>query len=311
MSLPRYSEYKDSGVEWLGDVPAHWDSWRVSHAFGSIGSGTTPPSDATEWYADGTVPWVTTGELRETVIYETSKAVTQAAVEKFSALRIHPAGSLAIAMYGATIGMGAFNRLYAFLSQIFDYGNTEIEKRFIFYKRLIPLLDFGRERETVDLSKVVLTHHTLRNKGQQTLNLKEGENPKLEPMSDTGSGSVQEKEKALLDDIIQKVNGLFEGELSDNDQLVYVNGLIKGKLLENARLVQQAGSNSKEQFGNSPDLNQALIDAIMDSDGAHQLMTSQALNSERVREGLKEILLGPARLYEALRARSLPLAASR
>jgi len=52
--------------------------------------------------------------------------------------------------------MGAFNRLYSFLSQIFDYGNTDIEKRFIFYKRLIPLLEFGRERETVDLSKVVL-----------------------------------------------------------------------------------------------------------------------------------------------------------
>jgi type I restriction enzyme R subunit len=61
--------------------------------------------------------------------------------------------------------MGAFCRLYAFLSQIFDYGNTDIEKRF--YKRLIPLLDFGRERDAVDLSKVVLTHHNLKNKGRQ------------------------------------------------------------------------------------------------------------------------------------------------
>jgi type I restriction enzyme, R subunit len=34
--------------------------------------------------------------------------------------------------------MGAFQRMYAFLSQIFDYGNTDIEKRFIFYKRLFP-----------------------------------------------------------------------------------------------------------------------------------------------------------------------------
>lgn len=58
--------------------------------------------------------------------------------------------------------MGAYVRLYAFLSQMIDYGNTDIEKRFIFYKRLIPLLEFGRERETVDLSKVVLTHHTVR-----------------------------------------------------------------------------------------------------------------------------------------------------
>ena len=51
--------------------------------------------------------------------------------------------------------MGAFIRLYTFLSQIFDYGNTALEKRAIFYKRLLPLLEFGREREGIDLSKVV------------------------------------------------------------------------------------------------------------------------------------------------------------
>lgn len=62
--------------------------------------------------------------------------------------------------------MGAFNRLYAFLSQIFDYGNTDIEKRFIFYKRLIPLLEFGRERSRRPV-KVVLTHHTLRDEGNR------------------------------------------------------------------------------------------------------------------------------------------------
>ena len=62
--------------------------------------------------------------------------------------------------------MAAYVRLYAFLSQIFDYGNTAIEKRFMFYKRLIPLLEFGRERDTVDLSKVVLTHHTLKSTGK-------------------------------------------------------------------------------------------------------------------------------------------------
>ncbi|WP_079436973.1 type I restriction endonuclease subunit R [Zoogloea sp. LCSB751] len=202
--------------------------------------------------------------------------------------------------------MGAFTRLYAFLSQIFDYGNTDIEKRFIFYKRLIPLLDFGRERDTVDLSKVVLTHHTLKNKGQQSLNLSAGDTPKLPPMTETGSGSVQEKEKAYLAEIIEKVNGLFEGELSDNDQLVYVNGVLKGKLLENELLVQQAATNSKEQFANSPDLADALMNAIMEAFEAHTTMSTQALGSERVREGLKETLLGPAQLYEALRARSLP-----
>jgi hypothetical protein len=62
--------------------------------------------------------------------------------------------------------MGAFVRLYTFLSQIFDYGNTAIEKRAIFYKRLLPLLEFGREREGIDLSKVKLTHHTLKNRAR-------------------------------------------------------------------------------------------------------------------------------------------------
>ncbi|MEG2155759.1 MAG: DEAD/DEAH box helicase family protein [Burkholderiaceae bacterium] len=200
--------------------------------------------------------------------------------------------------------MGAYVRLYAFLSQIFDYGNTAIEKRFIFYKRLIPLLDFGRERDTVDLSKVVLTHHSLKNHGRQPLGLSQEGSDKLAPMDAVGSGSVQQKQAAYLAEIIAKVNGLFEGELTDDDQLVYVNGVLKGKLLENETLAQQAASNTKEQFAASPDLREALMNAIMDAFEAHQTMSTQALASERVRNGLKDILLGPAQLYEALRERS-------
>ena len=180
--------------------------------------------------------------------------------------------------------MGAYVRLYAFLSQVFDYGNTDIEKRFLFYKRLIPLLEFGRERDTVDLSKVVLTHHTLRSAGRQPINLKDdGKGDyKIAPMDAVGSGALQDKQHALLAEIIEKVNGLFEGQLTDGDQLQYVNGAIKNKLLENETLVQQAGGNSKEQFANSPDLKNALMHAIMDALEAHSTMSTQALGSERV-----------------------------
>lgn len=125
-------------------------------------------------------------------------------------------------------------------------------------------------------------------------------------MDAVGSGSLQDKQQAYLAEIIEKVNGLFEGELSDDDQLVYVNGVLKGKLLENETLVQQAANNSKEQFGNSPDLSQAILHAILDALEAHQSMSTQALGLERVRAGLKDILLGPAQLYEALRARANP-----
>ena len=122
--------------------------------------------------------------------------------------------------------LGAYVRLYTFLSQIFDYGNTGIEKRAIFYKRLLPLLEFGREREGIDLSKVVLTHHDLKDRGKRNLQLSTGETPKIDPLTGAGGGSVQDKEKALLKEIIEKVNDLFEGELTDHDKLVYVNNVI-------------------------------------------------------------------------------------
>jgi type I restriction enzyme, R subunit len=200
--------------------------------------------------------------------------------------------------------MSVFQRMYAFLSQIFDYGNTAIEKRSIFFRRLLPLLEFGREREGIDLSKVILTHHNLKDQGKRQVPLGQGEAPKLNPLMESGGGSVQEKEKALLAEIITKVNDLFDGDLTEDDRLVYVNNVIKGKLLESVILVQQAANNTKEQFSNSPDLSNELLNAIMDALAAHTTMSKQALESERVRSGLRDILLGPAQLYESLRSRA-------
>ncbi len=203
--------------------------------------------------------------------------------------------------------MGSFGHAYTFLSQIFDYGNTGLEKRAIFYKRLTPLLEFGRERDGVDLSQVVLTHHILRDRGNRALPLGEGDSPALKALTDAGSGSVQEKEKARLGEIIAKINDLFGADTTEGDKLVYVNDVIKGKLMESDTLREQAVSNSKEQFANSPDLNHELITAIMDASSALSSLSKQALDSELVRAGLKEVLLGPAQLYEALRNRSASL----
>jgi type I restriction enzyme R subunit len=207
-------------------------------------------------------------------------------------------------VFARTTITAAFQRMYAFLSQIFDYGNTAIEKRYIFFKRLIPLLEFGREREGLDLSKVVLTHHNLKAEGRRALALTDGDYPKLTPMEGAGSGQVQEQEKAYLAEIIAKVNGLFEGELTDEDQLIYVNHVIKGKLLESKTLVQQAANNTKQQFANSPDLLRELLNAIMDAYAAHSSMSKQALESEKKRIELKDFLLEYCQLYEALRERS-------
>jgi type I restriction enzyme R subunit len=199
--------------------------------------------------------------------------------------------------------MGAYLRLYSFLSQIIDYGNTDVEKRAIFYRRLLPLLEFGREREGVDLSGIKLTHHTLKDEGKRDLVYGAGETPKLPGVSEVGSGGIHEKEKALLDEIIARVNDLFGADTTDNDQLVYVNQVLKGKLLESDELAQQAANNHPAQFANSPTLDAELDDAIMAALEAHSSLSRQALGSKKIRDGIKDALLGPGQLYEALRAR--------
>lgn len=104
----QYSEYKDSGVEWLGEIPSEWELWKLSHAYSEIGSGTTPPTDNEKWF-DGEIPWVTTGELRESTILGTKKKISKKTIDQFPTLRKYPVGSVAIAMYGATIGrLGIF-----------------------------------------------------------------------------------------------------------------------------------------------------------------------------------------------------------
>jgi type I site-specific restriction-modification system R (restriction) subunit len=85
----------------------------------------------------------------------------------------------------------------------------------------------------------------------------------------------------------------------------YVNDVIKGKLLESQKLAVQATNNTKEQFANSPDLKTEITNAVMGALEAHTAMSTQALGSEVVREGLRDILLGPARLYETLREQAI------
>ncbi|OBG69762.1 restriction endonuclease subunit S [Mycobacterium sp. E3339] len=103
MNWPAYPIYKDSGLAHLGPVPSDWSVERMSWLFGEISSGTTPDSKDGKFYG-GDINWVTTGELRERAIAETTQQVSASALASYSALKIYPPGTLLIAMYGATIG---------------------------------------------------------------------------------------------------------------------------------------------------------------------------------------------------------------
>ena len=96
-----YPAYKDSGVEWLGEVPEHWGVRKLRSHFRRHGSGTTPSEKE---HFGGSVSWVMSGDLNDGEVDSTSRTVTRRAIGELPALKMYPPESLVVAMYGATIG---------------------------------------------------------------------------------------------------------------------------------------------------------------------------------------------------------------
>jgi type I restriction enzyme S subunit len=72
--------------------------------FCETGSGGTPARDKSDrYFKNGTIPWVKSGELRESTIYDTEEKITQAALAETAAKMVSP-GALLVPMYGATVG---------------------------------------------------------------------------------------------------------------------------------------------------------------------------------------------------------------
>ena len=187
--------------------------------------------------------------------------------------------------------MGGFIRAYDFLSQIVDYSDTDLEKRSIFFKHLLPLLKNTQKKQAIDLSAVQLTHYKLSDKGKQAIKLEQNTDEyKLQPLTGIGSGQPHDPEIALLSQIVQKMNDLFEGDLTENDLLALANH-VGGKMMESETLAQQAEANTKEQFGASPDYKAIMMESVADGLDKYQEMAKQVLNSPRVQDGLAEVLL--------------------
>ena len=185
--------------------------------------------------------------------------------------------------------MGTFVRVYDFLSQIIDYDDTDLEKRYIFYKCLMPMLRNGGTDKLIDLSSLVLTHHKVRDLGQAEINLgADGDNHLLPPL-DPGGGQPRADEKIALSKLIARMNDLFEGQLSDADKVAYVRH-IAGKMLENHTLAQQAAQNSKQQFGMG-DFNTVLMDNVIDGLDKYKSMAEQVMASDRVKDEFAKIVL--------------------
>src|SRR3989344_9327322 len=69
----------------------------------NVKTGGTPSRVKSEFYLNGTVPWVKTQELVDSVIYDTDEKITQEAIKNSNA-KVFPKNSIILAMYGATVG---------------------------------------------------------------------------------------------------------------------------------------------------------------------------------------------------------------
>ena len=142
------------------EIPRGWEWCRLG-AIGSWGSGATPSKGHPEFYG-GSIPWLTTGELNESYVFDTKVKVTEKALACCS-LRKCATGDVLIAMYGATIGKVAIagcelttNQACCACTPYYNYN------KYLFYFLMSNKLNFikmgeGGAQPNISKEKIVAT----------------------------------------------------------------------------------------------------------------------------------------------------------
>lgn len=97
----RYDSYKPSGIDWIGDIPSHWEHKRLRYVC-EFRNGYTPSKANDEFWSNGTIPWYRMEDIRETgrFLKESKQYISAEAVKGCG---LFEAGSFILATT-ATIG---------------------------------------------------------------------------------------------------------------------------------------------------------------------------------------------------------------
>ena len=90
--------FRNSGIHWLGEIPAHWETWKLGH-LASVGNGSTPNRGDSAYWTEGTIPWLNSSVVNQ---YEATKAdqfVTDLALRECH-LPLVKSGSVLVAITG-------------------------------------------------------------------------------------------------------------------------------------------------------------------------------------------------------------------
>lgn len=109
-------EMKDSGIDWIGQIPAHWEIKRVKDCILKTISGGTPQANNAAFYGDQGIPWVVIGDLsKSSTILDTEYKLTKKGVLDKN-LKIIPKGTLLYSMY-ASVGYTSILGIDATINQ--------------------------------------------------------------------------------------------------------------------------------------------------------------------------------------------------
>ena len=137
-------EMKDSGIEWIVNVPATWERCKIKNVISSIGSGTTPTSSNIDYYNSEDICWIQSGDLYKTSYISNTAVSLSAKALHLSALQIYAAPFIVVAMYGASVGNIAISTIDACSNQACccikpDYNN---DLKFMYYWLSMCKIDF-------------------------------------------------------------------------------------------------------------------------------------------------------------------------
>ncbi len=108
---------RDSGIEWLGQIPSHWNLVKIKHV-ATVGNGSTPFRDETSYWQDGSFPWLTSTVVNDDFIGEATEFITEVALKECHLPIVQPNSVLiAITGQGKTRGKAALLPYKATINQ--------------------------------------------------------------------------------------------------------------------------------------------------------------------------------------------------
>ena len=134
----QYDEYKDSGVEWLGEIPKDWKAIKVKYIADTVSTGGTP-KDLSSFTLEPEVCWFTPGDFHDgQILRQANKYVTWKSVNTNDA-KIYKENSVLVIGIGATLGKVAHCSIPFSCNQQINVitPNSNISSFFLMYSLLV------------------------------------------------------------------------------------------------------------------------------------------------------------------------------